>query len=154
MLLGIKSIYDKTGITDGKRILVDRLWPRGVRRSTANIDTWMRDIAPSNALRLKLNAHAEWWPVFKKKYTSELERNTLVNTLINRAKRDDIMLLYASRDQRHNNAVVLYGFVTKRIRYLQSEERKKIAEKYKARLFKAKMREAANAAKLGKKLSA
>jgi uncharacterized protein YeaO (DUF488 family) len=115
VLLGIKSIYDRTGITDGKRILVDRLWPRGVRRSTANIDTWMREIAPSNALRLKLHAHPEWYQIFKKKYIRELEKNPLVNTLINRSKRDDIMLLYASRDHEHNNAVVLYEFLTKRI---------------------------------------
>ena len=132
VLLGIKSIYDKTGMTDGKRILVDRLWPRGVRRSTANIDTWLRDIAPSNALRLKLHAHPEWYPVFKKKYLAELEKSPLVNALINRSKREDIMLLYASRNHKRNNAVVLYGFVMKKINALESQERKKAEQKAKA----------------------
>ncbi|MCL5427673.1 MAG: DUF488 family protein [Candidatus Marsarchaeota archaeon] len=125
MLLGIKSIYDKTGITDGRRILVDRLWPRGVRRSTANIDTWMKDIAPSNALRLKLHAHSEWYPVFKKRYVAELEENPLVNVLINRSRREDIMLLYASRNHRQNNAVVLLGFLKGRIRTMEQNERRK-----------------------------
>ncbi len=132
MILGIKSIYDKTGITDGKRILVDRLWPRGVRRSTANIDTWMKDIAPSNALRLKLHAHPEWYPMFKKKYLAELERNPLVNSLINRSKREDIMLLYASRNHRQNNAIVLMSFLRERIATVDKEDRKKEEQRQKA----------------------
>lgn len=127
VLLGIKSIYDKTGITDGKRILIDRLWPRGVRRSTANIDTWMNEIGPSTALRLKLHAHPEWYPIFKKKYTAELEKNPLVNTLINRCRRDDIMLLYASRNHRQNNAVVLLSFLRERMK--KTEKSGKTKEK-------------------------
>ncbi len=124
MLLGIKRIYEKTGIMEGKRILVDRLWPRGVRRSTANIDTWIRDVAPSNELRKWFMHDPKRWKSFKIKYKKELEANEYVRVLINKSKKEDIMLVYAASDKLHNNAVVLLSFLKERIRVEEAAERK------------------------------
>lgn len=127
MILGVRSIYEKASFTDGKRILVERLWPRGIRRSTANIDTWAKDIAPTNGLRLRLAAHNEWWPVFKKRYLKELEVNKAVPRLLNRITREDITLVYSSRNDRNNNATILYTFLNTRLKRLQKQQALKSA---------------------------
>jgi len=111
VLVGVKRIYDKASITDGKRIFVDRLWPRGVKKSTANVDMWMKDIAPSNELRLWFDHDPKKWEGFKAKYTKELERNKHVDDLINLIEKNDVTLLYAAKDTEHNNAVVLSEFI-------------------------------------------
>lgn len=107
MLVAIKRIYDKPSITDGKRILVDRLWPRGVKRSTANIDLWLKAIAPSDELRQWFNHTPEKWSDFKKRYRKELKDSKALKELIEIIKTQDVTLLYASSDIKHNNAVVL-----------------------------------------------
>lgn len=107
MLVAIKRIYDKPSITDGKRILVDRLWPRGVKRSTANIDMWLKAVAPSDELRQWFNHTPDRWMDFKKKYKKELKDNKALKELIEIIKTQDVTLLYASSDTKHNNAVVL-----------------------------------------------
>lgn len=107
MLVGLKRIYDKPSITDGKRVFIDRLWPRGVKRSTANIDLWMKDIAPSDELRLWFNHEPKKWDGFQKRYRKELEGNKHLLELIAMIKSTDITLLYSSKDPDHNNAVVL-----------------------------------------------
>ncbi len=107
MLLGIKRIYDKVELTDGKRVLVDGLWPRGVRRSTANIDEWMKDVAPSKKLRMWFSHDPEKWVEFKKKYRKELEGNPAMATLVEMARNEDITLIYATKEEKYNNAVVL-----------------------------------------------
>ncbi len=116
MLIGIKRIYDKAEITDGKRILVDRLWPRGVKKSTVNIDLWLKDIAPSDALRKWFAHDPAKWDSFKKKYTEELERNPAVEQLLNIVKNEDVTLVYAAKDTEHNDAVVLAAFLKEKIK--------------------------------------
>ncbi|MCL4375568.1 DUF488 family protein [Candidatus Marsarchaeota archaeon] len=116
MLLGIKRIYDKTEMTDGRRILVDRLWPRGVKRSTANIDIWMKEIAPSDKLRTWFAHDIKKWPEFEKRYRRELERNESLSKLINIVKASDVTFVYSSNDQEHNNAVVLEKVINEKIR--------------------------------------
>ncbi|MDE1861135.1 MAG: DUF488 family protein [Candidatus Micrarchaeota archaeon] len=111
MLLGIKRIYDKAAITDGKRILVDGLWPRGVKKSTANIDEWVKEVAPSKELRMWFSHNIARWKGFKKRYMSELKGNRKVEYLAEMATTSDITLIYSTKDERHNNAVVLYGLV-------------------------------------------
>jgi uncharacterized protein YeaO (DUF488 family) len=111
VLVGIKRIYDKASITDGKRVFVDRLWPRGVKKSTANVDLWMKDIAPSNELRLWFDHDPKKWESFKARYVKELESNKHVSDLIKLAEKGDVTLLYAAKDTEHNNAVVLSEYM-------------------------------------------
>ena len=111
VLVGIKRIYDKASITDGKRVFVDRLWPRGVKKSTANIDLWMKDVAPSNELRMWFNHDPKKWEGFKTKYTKELEHNKHAAELMKLVDKSDVTLLYATKDTEHNNAVVLSEFI-------------------------------------------
>ncbi len=113
MLVGLKRIYDKPSITDGKRVFVDRLWPRGVKKSTANIDLWMKDIAPSDELRKWFNHDPKKWLSFKKKYTDELKSNKHFTELVAMIKSQDITLLYSSAEPEHNNAVALEELLRK-----------------------------------------
>jgi uncharacterized protein YeaO (DUF488 family) len=108
MLLGIKRIYEKADITDGKRILVERLWPRGVKKSTANINTWLKEVAPSTELRKWFSHDPEKWIEFQKRYIKELHSAKYFDELLNLAKVSDITLIFSSKDIEHNNAVVLY----------------------------------------------
>lgn len=107
MLLGIKRIYDKAEITDGKRVLIDRLWPRGVKKSTANMDIWLKDVAPSDDLRKWFNHEPEKWEEFRKRYKKEIDDNHAFNQLLGLVRDSDVTLVYAARDKDHNNAVVL-----------------------------------------------
>lgn len=107
MLLGIKRIYEKASMTDGKRILVDRLWPRGVRKSTSNVDSWLKEIAPSESLRKWFGHNPEKWPAFRKRYEAELKRNRAFEALVEQVKKEDVTLIYAAKDEKHNNAAAL-----------------------------------------------
>ncbi|MEM3839467.1 MAG: DUF488 domain-containing protein [Candidatus Micrarchaeaceae archaeon] len=115
MLLGIKRIYEKVEVTDGSRILVDRLWPRGVKKSTAHIDRWMKEVGPSNELRLWFNHDPAKWQEFKNKYKKELESNPAFKSLLELAKNSDITLVYSAQDTEHNNAVVLKEMLEKQL---------------------------------------
>ncbi len=138
MLLGIKRIFEKAGITDGKRILIDRLWPRGVRRSTANIDTWLRDVAPSKELRDWFNHDPKKWIIFQKKYRKELEANEYVRVIMNKSKREDITLVFAASDKRHNNAVVLLKFLKEKLKAEEKADKKIQLQKERDKLKKQK----------------
>lgn len=113
MLLGIKRIYEKASITDGKRIFVDRLWPRGVKKSTANVDLWLKDVAPSDELRKWFAHDPKKWKEFESRYTKELEHNPAVQQLLDIVRNSDITLLYSTEDKEHNNAIVLADFIKK-----------------------------------------
>lgn len=115
MLVGVKRIYDKASITDGKRVFVDRLWPRGVKKSTANVDVWMKEIAPSNELRLWFDHDPKKWESFKAKYMKELEGNKRSEDIMAMIEKNDVTLLYAAKDTEHNNAVVLSEFIKSRV---------------------------------------
>lgn len=128
MLLGIKRIYDRASLTDGKRVLVDGLWPRGVRKGTANIDTWLKAVAPSRELRLWFSHDPKKWVRFKKRYLRELKKNESVDTLANRVKNEDVTLVYSSKDEKHNNAIVLAELVKKRLKEMEKLEQKKKRE--------------------------
>ena len=115
MLVGTKRIYDKPDITDGQRILVDRLWPRGVKKSTSNIDVWLKEIAPSDELRKWFSHEADKWEEFKRKYKAELDSNKAFEELLKTVKESDVTFIFASKDAEHNNAVALAEFVRARI---------------------------------------
>jgi uncharacterized protein YeaO (DUF488 family) len=104
----IKRAYDPPSRADGSRILVDRLWPRGLRKVDAAIDQWLRDVAPSDGLRRWFNHDPERWSEFRRRYRAELSKNRApVSELRKLACGKRVTLLYAARDEERNNAVVL-----------------------------------------------
>ena len=115
--INIKRIYlPAAEKTDGVRILVDRLWPRGVSKEHAKLDLWLKEIAPSTELRQWFHSDESGhrWKDFKEKYILELDKNPAVERLKNiLAKNETVTLLYAVHDEQHNHAVILKEFVTK-----------------------------------------
>jgi uncharacterized protein YeaO (DUF488 family) len=108
----IKRIYASAEKTDGKRILVDRLWPRGVKKETAQLDEWMKAIAPSVDLRKWFNHDIAKWEEFKVRYAFELKQNKAVAELLDMINKNKaVTLLYAAHDEEHNHALVLLGFL-------------------------------------------
>ena len=106
----IKRIYEPAAESDGLRVLVDRLWPRGVAKKKAHIDLWLKDIAPSDALRHTFHDHPAKWKAFVTAYERELAHEpakTAAAELRDRLHRGPVTLLYAARDEAHNNAVAL-----------------------------------------------
>ena len=111
MAVALKRAHEKASVSDGARVLVDRLWPRGVKKGQARIDTWLRELAPSTQLRRWFHARPAQWPRFRKKYLQELnlpEANQALEQLYHLARtRKKLTLVFASRNAEHNNAVVL-----------------------------------------------
>ena len=106
--LQLKRIYDDPSPTDGFRVLVDRLWPRGVNKEEAHVDLWLGDIAPSPGLRKWFDHDPTRWDEFIERYFAELDENPLVVTeLFQKAISGTITLLFAAKDVRHNHAVAL-----------------------------------------------
>jgi uncharacterized protein YeaO (DUF488 family) len=111
----IKRIYDKPEQTDGFRVLVDRLWPRGIKKQTAALDAWMRELAPSSELRKWFRHDPLRWTEFRGRYLQELhEHAEALEALRQRSRRQPVTLLYAARDARINHAVVLRQVIEKR----------------------------------------
>ena len=105
--VALKRIYEPPSPADGRRILVDRLWPRGVSKAKAHIDVWMKDVAPSTELRRWFDHRPERWPEFRRRYIDELKSNPELHRLREMAAAGPLTLLYAARDTAHNEAVVL-----------------------------------------------
>jgi uncharacterized protein YeaO (DUF488 family) len=104
----IKRVYEKYDVNDGFRILVDRLWPRGLSKEEAKIDLWMKEIAPSDNLRKWFAHDPKKWEEFMKKYEEELRKNENLNKLIKIIQeKKNVTLLYSAKNKEHNNAVVL-----------------------------------------------
>lgn len=111
MAVAIKRVYDPAAAGDGVRVLVDRLWPRGLKKEDAAVEHWLRDLAPSTELRRWYHANPEAWALFRKRYLKELTGSAAtaaVEKLYDLAKgKKTLTLLYASRNQERNNATVL-----------------------------------------------
>ena len=108
MTTAIKRIYEPASRSDGMRILVDRMWPRGIKKDKAKIDVWLKDVAPSTALRRWFGHEPARWKTFRERYRAELSKSEALaqlRDLARTAKR--VTLLYSARDERHNQAVVL-----------------------------------------------
>jgi len=104
----LKRAYDPPEPSDGTRILIDRLWPRGIKKSNAAIDRWLRDIAPSAELRRWFGHRPERWAEFRRRYRAELRGHPeLVAEIRNATRAGPVTLVYAARDEAHNDAVVL-----------------------------------------------
>jgi uncharacterized protein YeaO (DUF488 family) len=107
-----KRVYDPPEEADGTRVLVDRLWPRGVRKEAAALDLWLKDVAPSQALRQWFGHDPERWTEFGRRYRAELARNPeAVGQLDELARRGRLTLLYGARDAEHNQALVLASYL-------------------------------------------
>lgn len=103
----LKRVYEPPSSADGKRILVDRLWPRRLSKDKAKIDRWLKEVAPTTALRQWFGHDPEKWAEFQKRYQAELKSNPAMDELRALSARGNVTLLYAARDQVHNEAVVL-----------------------------------------------
>jgi uncharacterized protein YeaO (DUF488 family) len=108
MELKIKRVYEQPAKGDGKRILVDRLWPRGLTKEKASIDLWLKDIAPSTELRKWFGHDPDKWKEFKKRYYQELKNNKEPVAILNEELKTKVVtLLYGAKDEQHNEALVL-----------------------------------------------
>lgn len=117
MTIYIKRIYDDKAEDDGVRILVDRLWPRGISKENANLDEWMKNIGPSTELREWFGHDPDKFSDFKQKYIEELKSNDeqhqeleILEGIVKDARKD-VILLYGAKDEKHNQAVVLQAYL-------------------------------------------
>lgn len=114
MRINIKRAYEKASKADGKRILVDRLWPRGLTKEKAAIDLWLKDIGPTTELRKWFGHDPDKWKEFQKRYQKELKKNKEQVTLLNeQLKKGDVTLVYGARDEEHNEALVLREWLSR-----------------------------------------
>jgi len=112
MTIEIKRAYDPPAHTDGYRVLVDRLWPRGIPKARLQLDAWMKDIAPSTALRRWIHSDMTRWAEFRERYHRELDSQAeLVADLRKRAGAGTLTLIYAARDEQQNHALVLKEYL-------------------------------------------
>lgn len=111
----IKRVYEKPDESDGIRVLVDRLWPRGIKKEDARIDHWMKEIAPSDNLRKWFGHKEDRWEEFKSRYFEELkEKSDLLKQLMDLGEKKKVTLLYGAKDTEKNNARVLLELLKKR----------------------------------------
>lgn len=110
--ISLKRAYETAAKTDGLRILVERLWPRGVTKERAAIDHWLKEIAPSSELRRWYNHEPERWPEFQKRYTAELDANPdVVKQLTGLCAKGPVTFVFAARDTERNGAVALKAYL-------------------------------------------
>lgn len=106
--IALKRAYEAPAAADGARILIDRLWPRGIKKADAAIDRWLKELAPSTELRRWFGHEVERWPEFRRRYRAELDRHReLVEELRALARQQRLTLVYGAKDEAHNDAVVL-----------------------------------------------
>jgi len=111
----VKRVYEPEAKSDGFRVLVDRLWPRGISKSEAMLDLWLPDLGPSTALRQWFNHDQARWTEFCRRYHAELkERKALLATITQQAKLGPVTLLYSTKDEHHNQAIALWNFLLRR----------------------------------------
>ncbi|MDD4985015.1 MAG: DUF488 domain-containing protein [Dehalococcoidales bacterium] len=123
-MLRVKRIYDTISEDDGFRILVDRLWPRGMSKERAKVDLWLKDIAPSNRLRKWFGHDQQKWSEFKEKYYEELgEKGSPVALVLDKMSSGNVTLLFGAKEGQLNNAVALREYLTERQRSQASQER-------------------------------
>lgn len=112
----IKRAYEAVKRGDGYRVLVDRLWPRGIAKDELDMDEWIKDIAPSTELRKWFNHDRERWTEFQHRYNAELKDNKAVDVLMEKLHdKKNVTLLYGAKDEEHNQAVVLKHFIEARL---------------------------------------
>lgn len=111
-MLKLKRAYDPVSAADGRRFLVERLWPRGVSKARLRLDAWLKDVGPSTELRKWFSHDPERWPQFRRRYFRELDSQpALWRPIVSAARRGTVTLVYSSHDEEHNNAVALRDYL-------------------------------------------
>jgi len=110
-MIKTKRVYEPYEPSDGLRFLIDRLWPRGIKKEELKIESWLKDIAPSNELRKWFSHDPSKWEEFKKRYLQEIKEKPDYRRLIDIARNNDITLVYSSKENVYNNASALKGFI-------------------------------------------
>jgi uncharacterized protein YeaO (DUF488 family) len=112
MDIKVKRAYDPAGSEDGQRVLVDRIWPRGISKDKARIDWWPKDIAPSKELRKWFGHDPDRWGEFQNRYVQELQdQGELIQELLDMARNSRVTLVFGSKEERYNNAVALKAYL-------------------------------------------
>ena len=119
----LKRAYEPAGKSDGKRVLVERPWPRGLKKKALHLDAWMKDVAPSTPLRKWFNHDPKKWDEFRKRYFAELSANPDSWRVLIENAPSRLTLVYSSHDQEHNNAVALSEFLAKKLRTAKNDPR-------------------------------
>ena len=117
-MVKVKRVYEEPSPADGQRILVDRLWPRGIKKTAAALSAWLKDLAPSDELRRWFSHDPRRWREFHRRYLQELEdpaKAPLLDDLLARARQGTVTLVFAAQDQERNNAVVVKTFLEDRL---------------------------------------
>jgi uncharacterized protein YeaO (DUF488 family) len=118
-MIKLKRVYEPVASDDGPRFLVERLWPRGVKKTALHLQAWLKEVAPSSSLRQWFGHDPEKWTEFRKRYFGELRNNAdAIAPIVTAARKGPVTLLYSSHDTEHNNAVALKI-------YIESQSRKK-----------------------------
>ncbi len=116
-MIRIKRVYEPAAATDGARFLVDRLWPRGVKKDALRLAGWLKEVAPGDTLRKWFNHDASRWDEFQRRYFAELdEKPETIQPLLEAARHGTVTLLFAARDADHNNGVALKVYLAARLR--------------------------------------
>lgn len=119
MTICVRRVYESAAVEDGYRVLVDRLWPRGLSKERAKVDLWLKEIAPSTELRKWFGHDPEKWDEFKARYRRELDRQPeTVNKLADLVKQHRVTLVYGAKNTENNQAVVLKEYLDKKLREL------------------------------------
>lgn len=115
-MIRVKRVYEAATKNDGERFLVDRLWPRGVTRDAAMLNGWLKDVAPSDALRRWFGHDPTKWEEFRRRYFAELDRRPeAYRALLEAAHAGTVTLLFGAKDEEHNNAVALHDFLVAKL---------------------------------------
>ena len=122
-MIQLKRVYDKPETRDGVRFLIERLWPRGVRKTDVHEDGWLKDAGPSDQLRKWFSHEPEKWTEFQRKYFAELDnRPEAWQTILKAAGRGTVTLLYSSHDTEHNNAAALKLYLEKKLAHTSAHD--------------------------------
>jgi uncharacterized protein YeaO (DUF488 family) len=113
MTIQMKRVYELPQSSDGKRVLIDRLWPRGLTKEKAKVDLWLKDIAPSTTLRKWFAHDSAKWDEFRKRYHEELKNSEVISKLAELLENGKVTLVYGAKDEEHNDAVVLKEYLEK-----------------------------------------
>lgn len=114
-MIKCKRVYDPVADDDGYRVLVDRLWPRGIKKTDLQHDEWNKDVAPTNELRKWFHQHTDQFVQFTERYLQELNHTTAWQQLVSQAKQGSLTLLYSAKDTQHNQAIILKAFIEQKM---------------------------------------
>jgi uncharacterized protein YeaO (DUF488 family) len=124
-MVRLKRAYEPVEREDGRRVLVERLWPRGLRKEQAHLDDWLKDVAPSDSLRRWFRHEPDRWSEFEHRYARELESDAAraaIDNLVQRAASETVTLIYSAHDEEHNNAILLKRMIEQRLRRTSRKE--------------------------------